>query len=157
MSNSKDHSPSGHRDLVQNRRARHDYEILETFESGIVLQGTEIKSLRNGEGSIQESYIDIKNSELWLVGSHIPHYMFGNIHNHEEKRPRKLLMHKREIAKLRKSRQEKGMTLVALSIYLKSGRAKLRLGVARGKQLHDKRQSTKERDVTREIQQRLRS
>ncbi|MCB1111903.1 MAG: SsrA-binding protein SmpB [Chlamydiales bacterium] len=133
-------------DLVSNRRARHDYELLETFEAGLVLQGTEIKSLRNGGGSLAESYVRLIDEEFWLVGAHIAPYSFGNIHNHPERRDRKLLLHKREMAKLCKAIQEKGLTIIPLAIYLKKGYAKIKIAIARGKKLHDKRQTIKERD-----------
>jgi len=138
-------------DLVSNRRAFHDYEILESFEAGIVLKGTEIKSLRSGGGGLQEAYVKVLNNEVWLVGSSIAPYKYGNIQNHEEKRDRKLLMHKREIQKLKQGTQEKGLTIVALGIYLKSGRAKVKIALAKGKKAYDKRASIKEREVKRSI------
>lgn len=139
-------------ELVSNRRATHDYEILDTLESGIMLQGTEIKSLRNHGGSLQDAYVDIKGSEPWLINSSIAPYSFGNIHNHEDRRPRKLLMHKREIEKLRRQTQEKGLTIIPLAIYLKKGIAKVRIAVAKGKKTHDKRASLKEREDTRSME-----
>jgi SsrA-binding protein len=144
-----------HQDLVANRRAFHDYEILETFEAGIVLQGTEIKSIRNHGASLQEAYIKVLNQELWLIGCHIAPYRFGNIHNHEEKRDRKLLMHKREINRLKVATQEKGLTLVPLAMYLKNGRLKLRLAIAKGKKNIDKRADIKAKEEKRTIQQAL--
>ncbi|MFI0435185.1 MAG: SsrA-binding protein SmpB [Parachlamydiaceae bacterium] len=143
------------RDLASNRRATHDYEILETFEAGIALQGTEIKSIRNHGASLQEAYIKVLKGEIWLVGSSIAPYRFGNIHNHEEKRDRKLLMHKREINRLKIASQEKGLTLIALAMYLKNGRIKLRIATAKGKKTVDKRHDLKERDDKRSIQQAL--
>jgi SsrA-binding protein len=144
-------------DLVSNRRARHDYEILETFEAGIMLQGTEVKSLRDNLGSLQEAYIKILSSELWLIGCHIPPYSHGNIHNHEERRDRKLLMHKREIQRLKEQTQEKGLTLVPLGIYLtKKGKIKVCFGLGRGKKLYDKRQDLKAKDEKRRMQRALR-
>lgn len=142
-------------DLVSNRRATHDYEILETFEAGIVLQGTEIKSIRNHGATLQESYIKVLNGEVWLVGSSIAPYRFGNIHNHEEKRERKLLLHKREIDKLKVASQEKGLTIIPLALYLKQGRIKVRIAVAKGKKSIDKRTDIKERDEKRRMQQAL--
>src|SRR5215467_9567647 len=115
-------------DLVSNRRASHDYEILETFEAGIVLQGTEIKSIRHHGASLQEAYVKVTQGEIWLIGCSIAPYRFGNIHNHEEKRDRKLLMHKREINRLKVAAQEKGLTIIPLALYLKQGRIKVRLG-----------------------------
>lgn len=142
-------------DLVSNRRATHDYEILETFEAGVALQGTEVKSLRNNGGSLQESYIKVIRNEVWLIGSNIAVYRYGNIHNHEEKRDRKLLMHKREINRLKEASQEKGLTLIPLSFYLKQGRVKARIAIAKGKKSYDKRHDIKEKDEKRRIQQAL--
>ncbi len=143
-------------DLVSNRRAAHDYEILETFETGIVLQGTEIKSIRNNGASLQEAYVKVTNREVWLVGSNIAPYRFGNIHNHEEKRERKLLMHKREILRLKTATQEKGLTIIPLGMYLKNGRIKVRIATAKGKKTVDKRADLKEKDDKRRIQQAMR-
>lgn len=141
----------GESELVSNRRARHDYEILETYEAGIVLQGTEVKSLRDGGGSLQEAYITVKGGELWLLNASIAPYKFGNIANHEERRERKLLMHSREIARLKSATQEKGLAIIALSIYLKGGRVKVCIAEARGKKKGDKRAAIKERDEKRRI------
>jgi SsrA-binding protein len=147
----------GSADLVSNRRARHDYEIMETFEAGIVLKGTEIKSLRDHGGSLQESYIKVQQDELWLVGASIAPYRFGNLNNHAERRDRKLLMHKREINRLKRDVQEKGVTLVPLAIYLKEGRAKVKLARAKGKKTYDKRETLKGRDVQRRIEQAMKN
>lgn len=144
-------------DLVSNRRATHDYEILETFEAGIVLQGTEIKSIRNHGASLQESYVKVLSREIWLIGCSIAPYRFGNIHNHEEKRDRKLLLHKREINRLKVASQEKGLTIIPLGMYLKNGRVKLRIGIAKGKKNIDKRADIKERDEKRNIQKALKN
>ncbi|MBA3958723.1 MAG: SsrA-binding protein SmpB [Parachlamydiaceae bacterium] len=141
------HKTSG--DLVSNRRATHDYEILESFEAGIALLGTEIKSLRDNGGSLQEAYVRVIGQELWLIGCTISPYRFGSINNHEERRDRKLLMHKREIEKLRTATQEKGLTLIPISFYLKEGRVKVRIAIAKGKKSIDKRASIKERDDKR--------
>lgn len=138
-------------DLVSNRRARYDYEILETFEAGIVLQGTEVKSLREHHGSLQEAYVKVVRSELWLIGCSISPYKYGNIHNHEEARDRKLLMHKLEIQRLKEAVQEKGLTLVPLGLYLSKGKVKLKFGLARGKQHQDRRATIKERDEKRRM------
>ncbi len=140
-------------DLVSNRRATHDYEILETFEAGIVLQGTEIKSIRAHGATLQESYVKVFNGEIWLIGCNIAPYRFGNIYNHEEKRDRKLLMHKREINRLKVASQEKGLTIIPLALYLKQGRVKVRIAIAKGKKNIDKRGDIKERDEKRRIQQ----
>lgn len=138
-------------DLVSNKRATFNYEILETFESGIALQGTEIKSLRDHGGSLQEAYVKIISNEIWLVGCNIAKYRYGNVHNHEERRDRKLLMHKREIAKLKVATQEKGLTIIPLAMFLKDGRAKVKIGLAKGKNTVDKRETIKERDAKRHI------
>ena len=140
-------------ELVSNRRAGHDYEILETFEAGIALQGTEIKSLRNHGGSLQDSFVDARKGALWLLNSSIAPYTFGNIHNHEERRARKLLMHKREIEKITRTVSEKGLALIPLSIYLnKRGIAKVKIAIAKGKKSYDKRAALKEREDKRSIQ-----
>ena len=137
--------------VAENRRARHEYFLDEFFEAGIALTGTEVKSLRFGEGSIAESYAEVKNNEVWLVNANIPEFSHGNRHNHEPKRPRKLLLHEREIARLTGAVERKGMTLVPLSIYFNGrGRAKVELALARGKNLADKRQTVKDRDWKRE-------
>lgn len=134
-------------ELISNRRAGHDYEILETFEAGIVLKGTEISSLRNHGGTLQDSYILVSaNNEVWIKGCSISPYRFGNIHNHEEKRERKLLLHKREILKLKSSAQEKGLTLIPLSFYLKKGIVKVKIAIARGKKEYDKRAALKSKE-----------
>lgn len=142
-------------DIVSNRRATHDYEILETFEAGIVLLGTEIKSIRNHGATLQDAYVKVLKNELWLIGCQIAHYRFGNVHNHEEKRDRKLLMHKREINRLKVATQEKGLTIIPLGMYLKNGRVKLRIATAKGKKTFDKRAAIKERDEKRHLQQAL--
>ncbi len=140
-------------ELVSNRKAGHDYEILDTFEAGIVLRGTEIKSLRNHGGSLQDSFVDVRDNELILMNSSIAPYTFGNIYNHEEKRERKLLMHKNEIEKLRRMRAEKGLSIIPLSIFLnKKGIAKVKIATAKGKKSYDKRASLKEREDDRSMQ-----
>lgn len=145
-------------DLAANKRAFHDYEILETYEAGIALKGTEIKSLRENGASLQESYIKIFNNEAFLIGSHIAPYNFGNIYNHEEKRERKLLLHHYEIRKLKKQSQEKGLTLIPLSMYLNSkGVCKVKIGIAKGKKLHDKRASVQAKEEKRSIQRAMKS
>ena len=140
-------------DLVSNRRAFHDYEILETFEAGIVLLGTEIKSLRNHGGSLQDAYVDARRGDLWLINSSIAPYSFGNIHNHAERRERKLLMHHREIEYLRRLQDEKGLTIIPLAIYFnKKGIAKVKIAAAKGKKAYDKRASIKKREDTRSME-----
>lgn len=138
-------------DLVSNRKALHDYEILDTLEAGIVLQGTEIKSLRANGGSLQESYVKVLQDQVWLIGCNIAPYRFGNVHNHEDKRERKLLLHKREIQRLREAAQEKGLTLIALAFYLKQGRVKVKIAIAKGRKSFDKRDMIKERDDKRRV------
>ncbi|MBK6801753.1 MAG: SsrA-binding protein SmpB [Novosphingobium sp.] len=146
------HAPFDKKKIVaENRRARFDYYIEEVFEAGIVLTGTEVKSLRFGEGSIAESYADIKNGEAWLINSNVPEFSHGNRFNHEPKRPRKLLLHEREIAKFTGAVERKGMTLVPLSVYFNGrGRAKVELALAKGKNVADKRATIKERDWKRD-------
>jgi len=137
--------------VAENRRARFDYAIEETLEVGIALTGTEVKSLRFGEGSIAESYAEVKGGEVWLINSNVPEFSHGNRFNHEPKRPRKLLLHEREISKLTGAVERKGMTLVPLSVYFNGrGRAKVELALAKGKNAADKRQTIKERDWKRE-------
>jgi SsrA-binding protein len=132
---------------AQNRRARYDYAIIETIEAGIALVGTEVKSLRAGQASINECYATEKEGELYLFNAYIPEYKSASAFNHEPRRPRKLLLHKREIAKFLAAQQRQGMTIVPLAIYFNErGRAKVDLALARGKQRHDKRQTTKDRD-----------
>ena len=136
---------------ADNRKARFNYAIGETFEAGIALTGTEIKSLRNGKATIAESYADAKDGEIWLVNSNIPEYLQANRNNHAPKRPRKLLLHKRQINKLIGAVEKEGMTLVPLKIYFNPrGRAKVEIALAKGKKLHDKRDTEKKRDWQRE-------
>lgn len=138
-------------DLVSNRRATYDFEVLETFEAGIVLQGTEVKSLRDNGGSLQEAYVKIIRGEAWLIGCNIAVYRFGNIHNHETRRDKKLLLHKRELEQLKVSVQQKGLTIIPLAMYLKKGRIKLRIAIGKGKKNEDKRHSIREREDKRQI------
>jgi SsrA-binding protein len=146
-----------HKVVAENRRARYDYFIEDRFEAGIVLAGTEVKALRQGEGSIAESYAALEGEEVWLINSHIPEYSHGNRMNHEPRRKRKLLLAKREIAKLHGAVNRQGQTLVPLSIYFNArGKAKVELALARGKKAHDKRETIKERDWKREQQRLLR-
>ena len=144
--------------VAENRRARFDYFVEDRFEAGVQLTGTEVKSLRSGEGSIAESYATVDGEEVWLINSHIPEYSHGNRLNHEPKRARKLLLKGREISKLQGAITRQGLTLVPLSIYFNGpGRAKVELALARGKKVHDKRETVKERDWKREQQRLLRS
>jgi SsrA-binding protein len=150
MNQSKKSDPNN-RIAAENRKARFSYEVLDTVETGLVLTGTEVKSLRGGHANIQESYAAVEGGELWLINSYLPEYLQGNRFNHEPRRRRKLLVSKRELARLAQSVEREGMTLVPLKIYFNDrGRAKLLLAVARGKKLHDKRQTEKERDWARE-------
>lgn len=146
----------GTKDLAKNRRAFHDYEIQDTFEAGLVLRGTEVKSLRNHGGSIAESYVKFQEGELWLVGAYIAPYNFGNVHNHSERRDRKLLLHKRELRKLRTATQEKGMALVPIALYLKKGRVKVAIGLGKGKKKVDKRSTLKDEESKRRMQRAMR-
>jgi SsrA-binding protein len=137
--------------VADNRRAKFDYAIEDKFEAGLQLQGTEVKALRAGEGSIGESYAEIRDGQCWLVNANIPEFSHGNRNNHEPKRPRKLLLHQREISKLLGAVERKGMTLVPMSIYFNSrGRAKVELALAKGRQAHDKRDYIKDRDWQRD-------
>ena len=140
-----------YRVAAENRKARHNYFIDDTLEAGVMLVGTEVKSLREGRSDISESYASERGGELWLVNAYIPEYSGGNRFNHETRRPRKLLLHKREIDKLSGATKREGVTVVALKIYFNErGRAKVLLGLARGKKQHDKRAAIKERDWKRE-------
>jgi SsrA-binding protein len=137
--------------VAENRRARFEYFIEDVFEAGIMLTGTEVKSLRFGQGSIAESYAEIRGGEAWLVNANVPEFSHGNRYNHEPKRPRKLLLHEREIDRLQGAVERKGMTLVPLSVYFTGrGRAKVELALAKGKNAADKRQTINERDWKRE-------
>src|SRR5881296_2574851 len=141
----------GDRPIATNRRARHEYEILETVEAGLVLRGTEVKSLRAGLVNFKDSYASVRNGEGWLLGCHISPYSHGTDANHDPERDRKLLLHKRELARLSGKISERGLTLVPLRLYFKDGRAKVELGLARGRKLHDKRAAIREREVRREM------
>jgi|SRR5882672_2954511 len=143
--------PKPQRLIAENRRARHEFDLLETIECGIALQGTEVKSLRGGKCSIAEAFGLIRGSELWLVGAHIAEYTFGNIHNHPPLRDRKLLVHKRQLAHWDALVREKGVTIVPLSIYFIGARVKVSMALARGRKLHDKRQHEREKSDQREI------
>jgi SsrA-binding protein len=138
--------------LVENRKARHDYSVLETVECGIQLMGTEVKSVRRGGVSLAGSYGAVLGGELWLVGADISAYEFGNRFNHNPKRNRKLLVHAKEVRELRMKTEAKGLTLIPLKLYLHNGRIKLELGICRGKALHDKRDALKKKALTRELE-----
>ena len=142
---------SGDRVVAQNRKARHEFHVLETWETGIVLQGTEVKSLRAGKANLADAFATLSGGELWLFNMHVSPYEQGNRFNHDPLRPRKLLMHRSELRKLVGQVEQKGLTLVPLSMYFNSsGRAKVELAIARGKKMHDKRDTEKERDWKRE-------
>jgi len=144
------------RTVVTNRKARHDYFIDETYEAGIVLTGTEIKSVRAGRVNLRDSYVQVKDGELWLVDTHIAPYKEAGRSSHEPKRPRKLLMHRHEINRLQGKVQEKGYTIVPLRLYLKDNKwAKVEIALARGKKLYDKRQAIRKRDIQREVEREL--
>jgi SsrA-binding protein len=137
--------------IASNRKARRDYHILETFEAGLVLVGTEVKSLREGKASLAEAYARVLDDELYLVGAHIPEYSHGNRQNHDPSRDRKLLLHRREIERLRGKVEEKGLTLIPLRLYWKAGRAKVEIALGRGKRDYDRRQDVAKREAEREI------
>lgn len=151
----KSDEENGSRVVTQNRRAFHDYFIDETLETGIVLTGSEIKSIRDGKMTISEAYVRVDGDELWLIGSNITPYSHGAYANHEPARPRKLLAHRREIENLRAQVERKGLTLVPLRVAIRRGRAKVDIGVARGKKLYDKRHAQAERDARRQVEQAL--
>jgi SsrA-binding protein len=146
----------GKKIIASNRRARHDYAIEDTVEAGLVLTGTEVKSLRAGRATLTEGFGQITNNEAWLHGVHIPEYTQGTWTNHEPRRIRKLLLHRREIDRLAHSIQERGLTLVPLSLYFSDGKVKIELALARGKRAYDKRQDLAKRDAAREIDRELR-
>lgn len=146
---------TGRKLVAQNKKARHDYSIDDVMECGLVLTGTEVKSLRAGRASLVDAFAVIKDGEVWLQGAHIPEWEAGSWTNHEPRRPRKLLLHKMEIVKLIGKTKEGGITLVPLSLYFKDGRAKVELALARGKKSYDKRQALAERQSTREVAREL--
>ena len=147
--------PTPSRILAENRKARHDYEILETLEAGLVLTGTEIKSLRAGKANLRDSYARVENGEVWIVNMHISHYAQGNRANVDPLRPRKALLHREEIRRLVGKTREKGVTLIPLTVFLSHGRAKVELALARGKRQYDKREAIAEREVARERERAL--
>lgn len=160
MAKSKKQQPAvadGQRPIAENRKARHRFEILDMLECGIALMGSEVKSLRNGKLSLEEAYARVKDGAVWLVGCDIPEYKQATIWNHDPKRPRKLLLHRREIEKFAALAHEKGLTLVPLKLYFNArGIAKVVLGLCRGRKLHDKREALKKADTQRDIQRALR-
>lgn len=142
----------GRKVIVSNRRARHDYAIVDTYEAGLVLVGTEVKSLRAGKASLADAFATVDDGEVWLRNLHIPEYTFGTWTNHEARRTRKLLLHKGEITKLIGKTKESGLSLVPLSMYFKDGKVKVELALAKGKKAYDKRQDIAKRDAKREVQ-----
>ena len=146
---------SGTKLVAENRRARHDYHLLERYEAGLALTGTEVKSLRDGRASLQRAFAEVRDGELWLVGAHIPEYAQGSIANHDPDRDRKLLLRRREIDSLMGKVRERGFTLVPTRLYFKDGRAKVELALARGKEVRDKRRDVAERDARRQIERAL--
>jgi SsrA-binding protein len=148
---------SGEKLIVENRRARHDYHFLEKVEAGLVLTGTEVKSLRDGRASLQQAYADIRDGEAWLVGAHISVYDAGNIANHDPDRDRKLLLHRREVDSLAAQVRERGLTLVPTRLYFRDGRAKVELALARGKEQRDKRSDLARREAQRDMERALKS
>jgi len=149
--------PRGEKLIADNRRARHEFELLERIEAGLVLQGTEVKALREGRATIQRAFADVRGDEIWLVGANIAAYDKGGFANHDPERDRKLLLHRREIDRLRSRVQEKGLTLVPTRLYFKDGRAKVEIALARGKELHDKRRDIASREADRQIERALKS
>jgi SsrA-binding protein len=145
----------GHKVLLRNKKARHEYFVEKTYEAGIELRGSEVKSLRAAAASLSDAYATVKEGEMYLVQMQINEYPYANRYNHDPKRERRLLLHKREIAALGSAVKEKGYTLLPLEVYLKQGRVKVLLGLCKGKQLHDKRQTERERDAKREIAREL--
>ena len=148
--------PVGEKLIVDNRRARHDYHLLDRVEAGLVLTGTEVKALRDGKATLQQAYADVRDGEAWLVGLHVPEYGQGNRQNHEPDRPRKLLLHRREIEQLGRQVAERGMTIVPLQLYFVDGKVKLELGLARGKEGVDKRHAIADRDARRQMERAVR-
>lgn len=143
------------KDIVNNRHAFHEYHILDKYEAGIALKGTEVKSVMGGRIQLKDSYVSVRDGEVWLLNAHISHYSHGNRENHDPLRTRKLLLHKREILKLEKETTVKGMTLVITRVYLKNGRVKFEVGVAKGKKLYDKRETEMKRTIDKETRQQL--
>lgn len=144
---------SGEKLIASNKKALHDYFVVQKFEAGIALQGTEVKSLRDGNANLKDSYVALKDGEAFLFGAHISPYSHGNLENHDPERTRKLLLHKREIEKLHGQTAEKGLTVVPLRLYFKSGRVKVEIAVVRGKKQYDKRETERNRELDREVAQ----
>ncbi len=147
----------GEKLIADNRRARHDYHLLDRVEAGVMLTGTEVKSLREGKTSLQRAYAEVSENEAWLVGMHIPEYLQGNRANHDPDRPRKLLLHRREIDRMYGQVREKGVTLVPTRMYFKDGRVKVEIALARGKELHDKRRDIADREARRQLEREIKA
>jgi len=148
---------TGEKLIVENRRARHEYHLGDRFEAGLVLQGTEVKSLRGGQATLQQAYAEVRDGEGWLVGLHVPEYTEGNRANHEPDRPRKLLLHRKELERLASGVAGKGFTVVPTRLYFKGGKVKVELALAKGKELRDKRRDIAARDAKRQIERELKS
>jgi SsrA-binding protein len=143
--------------IAENRRARHEYQLLDRYEAGVVLTGTEVKSLRDGGATLQQAYADVRDGEVWLIGAHIAEYGQGNVNNHEPDRARKLLLHRKEIVSLNNKVRERGLTLVPTRLYFKDGKVKVEIALARGKEQRDKRRDLAKRDAARQIERELKS
>ena len=143
------------KEILNNRLAYHEYHILDKFECGVALLGTEVKSIMGGRIQLKESFVQIKDGEVWVIGAHVSHYSHGNINNHDVLRPKKLLLHRKEIEKLQKETTQKGMTLVVTAVYWKNGRIKFEIGVAKGKKLYDKRETEMKKAVEKETRAEL--
>ena len=148
---------AGEKLIVENRRARHEYHLGDRFEAGLVLQGTEVKSLRGGQATLQQAYAEVRDGEGWLVGLHVPEYSEGNRANHDPDRPRKLLLHRKELERIASGVSEKGFTVVPTRLYFKDGKVKVELALAKGKELRDKRRDIASRDAKRQIERELKS
>ena len=149
--------PTGTKVIAENRRARHEYHLMDRVEAGLELTGTEVKSLRDGHAIIQRAFADIRGREVYLVGAHIPEYTAGNVANHDPDRDRKLLLHRREIDQLAGKVAERGLTLIPTRLYFKDGRAKVEIALARGKEVRDKRRDVADRDAKRQIERAMKS
>ena len=148
---------TGEKLIAENRRARHEYHLGDRYEAGLVLAGTEVKALRTGKAALQQAYAEVRDGEAWLVGLHVPEYTEGNRSNHDPDRPRKLLLHRREIDRMYGQVREKGVTVVPTRLYFKDGRVKVELALARGKDVRDKRRTVAERDAKRQIERAMKS
>lgn len=155
MAKAKAKAPPGERTVTVNRKALHDYDVLSRWEAGIALLGTEIKSIRDGRVNLRDAYVRPQAGEMWLVGAHIARYPAASYFNHDPSRPRKLLLHKEEIRRLTRMVSERGLTLVPLRLYLKEGKAKLELGLARGRKIYDKREALARKEAQRQVERAL--